>query len=69
MITLDSGVETFAGMHVIIMQIGEDTYELYRVGNDLEDALIIRTDLITEEHVYQIAVFCAGLVDSWDIAE
>lgn len=69
MYTLDSGVETFAGMPVIIYQIGVDTYELHRATPDKVDTLVVRTDLLNEDHVYQIAMFCAGLVDSWDIAE
>ena len=69
MYTLDSGVETFAGMSIIIYQIGPDTYEVHRATPDKVDTLVVRTDLLEEDHIYQIAMFCAGLVDSWDIAE
>jgi hypothetical protein len=69
MMTLDAGVDVYAGMPIIIYQIGPDTYELHRAQPDLVDTLVIRTDLINENHIYQIAMFCAGLVDSWDIAD
>lgn len=67
--TLEAGVDLYAGMPIIIYQIGEDTYELHRAMPDMVDTLVVRTDLLNSEHWLQIAAWCAGIVDSWDIAE
>lgn len=66
---LDAGVETFAGMTIIIMQAGEDIFELYRGTDITDEPLQVRPSLCTDADFYNIALYCAGLVNADDIAD
>jgi len=70
MLVLESGVEAFAGGNtIVIFQLEDGVYELHRATPGRVDTLVVRPNLMNEDNVYQVAGFCAGLVDSWDIAE
>lgn len=66
---LDAGVEVFAGNVIIIMQSGEDTYEIYRGTDTNDEPLQVRLSLCTEQDFLNVALYCAGLVSASDIAD
>lgn len=62
---IEDGVEVYAGIPIITYHLEDGVVELHRVVKP--DSLVVRPNLVTESDVYQIAMFCAGLMDSWDI--
>ena len=66
---LDAGVETFAGMTIIIMQAGEDCFELYRGTDITDEPLQVRPSLLSAQDAMNVALYCAGLVNAADIAD
>ena len=65
---LEAGVELFAGRVVIIMQAGEDCFELYRGTDTHDEPLQVRPSLMTGADAYNVALYCTGLVNAEDIA-
>lgn len=66
---LEAGVESFAGNTIIIMQADEDTFEIYRGTDTNDEPLQIRPSLCTDTDLWNVVLYCAGLVSAADIAD